>query len=256
MPDKVSIAGIDLEIEERGQGRPLLFLHSGEGLHAEKPWLDALAAHYRIIAPNHPGWGGSALPRWVTGVEDLAYLYLELAAHYDLQNAVIVGNSFGGWVAAEVLVRDASRFSQAVLADPFGCKFGTRTEREIADMHAMDQATYRAHAWANPANAAEDLTAKPESELAQIAQGKEAFALFGWKPYMHNPRLKNWLHRIPLPTLVVWGEQDGVTGRSYAENWVQALPDARLATIPNAGHYPQWEQPDAFAKLVAEFAKP
>jgi pimeloyl-ACP methyl ester carboxylesterase len=178
-----------------------------------------------------------------------------LAAHYDLQDAVIAGNSFGGWIAAEVLVRDTSRFGAAVLVDPLGCKFGPRTEREIADMHALDQATYRAQAWADPANAAEDLTAKPESELAQIAQGKEAFALFGWKPYMHNPRLKNWLHRIVLPTLVVRGEQDRITSRAYTENWVQALPHASLATIADAGHYPQWEQPDVFTSLVTEFAK-
>jgi pimeloyl-ACP methyl ester carboxylesterase len=254
MPSKVSLAGIDLEVEERGAGRPLLFLHPGEGLHPEWPWLDALGAHFRVIAPHHPGWGGSALPRWVSSVEDLAYLYLDLAAHYDLRDAVIMGNSFGGWLAAEVLVRDASRFSAAVLAAPLGCKFGARTEREITDMHGLDQESYMARAWADPARGHVDYPALAEAELARIVQGREAFALFGWKPYMHNPRLKNWLHRIALPTMLVWGEQDRITGRAYAENWAAALPDARLATMADAGHYPQWEQPAAFARLAAEFA--
>lgn len=256
MAQTVSIAGVDLQIAERGSGRPLLFLHGGEGLAPERPWLDALARHYRVIAPWHPGWGGSALPHWMSGVDDLAYLYLDLAAAYELADAVIVGNSFGGWVAAEVLVRDASRFGAAVLAAPFGCKFGARTEREIADMHAMDRTLYMAHAWADPARGAADLTAKPESELAQIAQGREALALFGWKPYMHNPRLKNWLHRIDLPTLLLWGEQDGIVGRNHMQNWAAALPNARLETIGDAGHYPQWEQPEAFAEQVAGFAWP
>ena len=116
MPHKISIAGIDLQIEERGQGRPLLFLHHGEGLGAERPWLDALAARYRVIAPNLPGWGGSDLPPWLGSVEDLAYLTLDMAEAFEMQNAVMVGNSFGGWVAAEALVRDPSRFSAASTA--------------------------------------------------------------------------------------------------------------------------------------------
>lgn len=256
MSEKVSIAGVDLQVAERGSGRPLLFLHNGDGLAPDRPWLDALAARYRVIAPCHPGWGGSALPGWISSVDDLAYLYLDLAAHYDLNDAVIVGNSFGGWVAAEVLVRDASRFGAAVLAAPFGCKFGGRTTREITDMHALDRQTLMAKLWADPARGAVDYTALPESELAQIAQGREALALFGWKPYMHNPRLKHWLHRIRTPTLLLWGEQDGIVGREYMQNWAAKLPDARLETIADAGHYPQWEQPEAFAASVAAFANP
>ena len=73
---------------------------------------------------------------------------------------------------------------------------------------------------------------------------------------MHNPHLKNWLHRIPTPTLLLWGERDGIVGRDYAENWAARLPNARLETIPDAGHYPQWEQPEAFAARVAAFAQP
>ena len=256
MPHKISIAGIDLQIEERGQGRPLLFLHHGEGLGAERPWLDALAARYRVIAPNLPGWGGSDLPPWLGSVEDLAYLTLDLAEAFEMQNAVMVGNSFGGWVAAEALVRDSSRFSAAVLAAPFGCKFGARTEREICDMHALGHAALMAALWADPARGAVDLTAKPESELAQIAQGREALALFGWKPYMHNPRLKNWLHRLKTPTLLLRGEADGIVDGAYIQNWAKRMPNARAESLADAGHYPHWEQPEAFAAAVTGFAGP
>ena len=256
MANTISISGVDLAIEERGQGRPLLFLHHGEGLGAERPWLDALAARYRVIAPNLPGWGGSELPLRISSVEDLAYLTLDLAEAFEMQNAVIVGNSFGGWVAAEALVRDPSRFSAAVFAAPFGCKFGARTEREICDMHALGHDALMAALWADPVRGAVDLTAKPESELAQIAQGKEALALFGWKPYMHNPRLKNWLHRVKIPTLLLRGAADGIVDAAYIQNWVDRLPDARAETLADAGHYPHWEQPEAFAAAVAGFAAP
>jgi len=256
MSQKVSIAGVSLNVVERGSGRPLLFLHNGDGLQADRPWLDALAAHYRVIAPSHPGWGGSELPRWVNGVDDLAYLYLDLAEQYGLSDAVIIGNSFGGWLAAEMLVRDASRFSAAVLAAPFGCKFGARTKREITDMHALDAEKLLAHLWADPSLGAVDYTAKSDEELTHIVQGREALALFGWKPYMHNPHLANWLHRIKTPTLLLRGEADGIVGEEYMQNWAGKLPHAHLATIANVGHYPHWEQPDAFAAQVAGFAKP
>ena len=258
MSNKLSIAGVDLEVVERGTGRPLLFLHAGEGLHPERPqgqsWLDALAKSFRVIAPCHPGWGTSSLPDWMATVDDLAYLYLDLADKLDLKDAVLAGNSFGGWVAAEMLVRSQQRFSRLVLADPLGIKLSGRTERDIADMHAMHRADYLRAAWADPAKGDIDYTKLPDTELAAVARGREALALFGWKPYMHNPRLKHWLHRITVPSLVLWGEQDQIIAKAYCEGWCKALPDARLETIAGAGHYPQWEQPAAFAARVTKFA--
>src|SRR5882757_6331323 len=101
MSRHVTVADVKLEIEEIGQGRPILFLHPGEGLQPNRPWLQALARDHRVIAPHHPGFGDSALPDWIGTVDDLAYLYLDLAAALKLENAVLAGNCFGGWVAAE-----------------------------------------------------------------------------------------------------------------------------------------------------------
>ena len=70
---------------------------------------------------------------------------------------------------------------------------------------------------------------------------------------MHNPRLKRWLHRIDIPTHLIWGEQDGIVSTAYGEAWKAEIPGATIETIPNAGHYPHWEQPDAFAARVARF---
>ena len=109
-------------------------------------------------------------------------------------------------------------------------------------------------AWADPAKGEIDYTKLPETELAAIVRGREALALFGWKPYMHNPRLKNWLHRITVPSLVLWGEQDKIVSKAYCEAWAKALPNAKLETIAEAGHYPHWEQPEAFAERVVKFA--
>ncbi len=250
----IELSGVSLDIEERGAGRPLLFLHAGEGLAPERPWLDLLARHYRVVAPHHPGFGRSTLPHWMMGVDDLAYLYLDLAERLEMSDAILVGASFGGWVAAEMMVRNTEAFSRLVLAAPLGIKNGGVTDRDIADMHAMPRDRFLELAWADPAKGVVDHTSLPEAELAAIVRGQQAFAHFGWKPYMHNPRLKRWLHRIGLPTLLLWGERDRIVTPAYGEGFRAAIPGSVLRTIPDAGHFPHWEQPDAFVEGVRAFA--
>ena len=130
MTRTLAIAGTTLEMLERGQGRPLLFLHPGEGLAPERPWLELLSRRFRVIAPWHPGFGDSPLIDGSSSVDDLAYLYLDLATELKLDNAVLVGACFGGWIAAEMMVRSTARFSHLVLVDPLGIKIGGR-ESEI-----------------------------------------------------------------------------------------------------------------------------
>jgi pimeloyl-ACP methyl ester carboxylesterase len=254
MSRHISVSGVDLEIEDKGQGRPILFLHPGEGLQPNRPWLDKLAENHRVVAPHHPGFGGSALPDWIGSVDDLAYLYLDLAAKLNLQNAVLAGNCFGGWVAAEMAVRNTTRFAGLLLAAPLGIKVGGVLDRDITDMHAISRAEFMRLAWAEPAKGEIDTTKLPDTELASIARGREALAVFGWKPYMHNPRLKRWLHRIDIPTHLIWGEQDGIVSTAYGEAWKAEIPAATMETVPNAGHFPHWEQPDGFTTRVQAFA--
>jgi pimeloyl-ACP methyl ester carboxylesterase len=251
----LDIDGVTLEMEERGAGQPLLFLHPGEGLQPQLEWLDLLARRFRVLAPHHPGWGTSALPDWLMTVDDLAYLYLDLARSEGLEDAILVGACFGGWIAAEMAIRDTRRFAQLVLADPLGIKVGGITERDIADMHAISREDYLQLAWADPAKGGRDLMQLPETELAGIARGREAFTRFGWKPYMHNPRLRHWLHRIDLPTLLLWGEQDGIVSTAYGQAWRNEIPAAEMEIIPRAGHFPLWEQPTDFIGRLVRFVE-
>ena len=124
-----------------------------------------------------------------------------------MQDAVLVGACFGGWVAAEIMVRSTARFSRLVLVDPLGVKFGGREDRDITDMHALQRDEYLRLAWADPAKGDTDFTALPESELAAIVRGREAFALYGWKPYMHNPRLQALAAPDRSPDLAAMGRR-------------------------------------------------
>lgn len=253
MSATLTVSGVALELEDRGSGRPLLFLHPGEGLQPRRPWLDLLARRFRVIAPHHPGFGESALPDWVGTVDDLAYLYLDLVRTLELHDAVLVGAGFGGWIAAEMAVRETRHFAHLVLSAPVGIKLGGVTDRDIVDIYAITRPAFMDLAWADPARGEIDYTALPETELAGIVRGREALALFGWKPYMHNPRLTHWLHRIDIPTLLLWGAQDRIVAPSYGEGWRAAIAGARLETITDAGHFPHWEQPEDFVQRVAAF---
>jgi len=253
MSSPITVAGVTLDVEQAGDGHPLLFLHPGEGLQPNHPWLQALARNHRVIAPHHPGFGNSSLPDWFGTVDDIAYLYLDLARQLELRDAVLVGACFGGWIAAEMAVRDTSRFAGLVLSAPLGIKVGGVLDRDIADMHSIPRADFLRLVWADPENAAEDFAALPDTELAAIARARESLALFGWKPYMHNPRLKRWLHRIDVPTKLIWGDSDGIVSTAYGEAWRAEIPGAAMTVIPQAGHYAHWEQPEAFAAEVTAF---
>ena len=105
----LKVNNIQLEIIDRGLGRPLLFLHPGIGIDPKAPVLDRLATRARLIAPSHPGFGNSAQPRSSTTLDDLAYFYLDLLEHLDLKHATIVGVSLGGWIAAEMAVKSTQQ---------------------------------------------------------------------------------------------------------------------------------------------------
>ena len=103
----VSVNGIQIEMMERGEGRPLLFLHPAIGIEPEAPVLHRLGGRARLIAPVHPGFGASQAPRSFDSIDDLAYFYLDLLDVLQLDDVSLVAISFGGWIAAEILVKNS-----------------------------------------------------------------------------------------------------------------------------------------------------
>ncbi len=187
-------------------------------------------------------------------VGDIAYFYLDLIERLALDDVTLVGSSFGGWVAMELAVRSTTKLSGLVLIDALGVKFGGRDEVEITDIYALSAADAVAHAFADPSRAP-DYAALDDAAVEEVARDREAAVLYGWRPYMHNPSLKHWLHRIKIPNLVIWGERDRIVAPAYGAHLTQRLPGARFIPIADAGHYPQIEQPDAVANAIVKFAK-
>lgn len=250
---EVSIAGIRTQVLEGGQGPELLFLHGAEGPDTYSThYLEELAKHFRVIAPWHPGFGHSERPKSFTKIDDLAYFYLDLAEQYQLNNAVLAGSSFGGWLALEVAVRSTSRFSHIVLSAPLGFKSGDRETRDIFDLYLVATAEWPKYFVADE-TLAPDYFKLSSAELIGIAQSREALSLYGWQPYMHNPVLKRWLHRVNIPTLFVWGEKDAMVSPDYGRAYAAKIPGSRFELLPNSGHLVHAEQPARFRELVLEF---
>jgi pimeloyl-ACP methyl ester carboxylesterase len=254
----VAINGVAMEIVERGKGRPLLFLHPGHPsgrLDPKSPVLELLSERVRVLAPTHPGFGSTPAPRELTTVDDLAYLYLDMLDALDLREVVVVGASLGGWIAAEMAVKSTERMSALVLANAVGIKAGDRETRDIADIFAVTDKQLAELAWADPARLAPNPKGLPESDLIAMARSRESTGRYAWSPYMHNPKLKGRLHRVRVPTLVLWGAADRVTKVEYGKSYAAAIPGAKFETIEGAGHFPHLEQPQAFARAVSAFVE-
>src|SRR5215471_20696642 len=106
--NSIAIQGIDLQVVRHGTGRPLLLLHGGDGPQTHLPFFTRLAERFDVIAPTHPGFAGTAIPEHFDALADLVYLYLDLLDVLDLHDIILMGLSMGGWVAAEIAVRNTS----------------------------------------------------------------------------------------------------------------------------------------------------
>ena len=248
------VNGTTIEAVDKGQGRPILFLHPGIGIDPAAPVLGELAKGGRVIAPSHPGFGTSQLPKGMTTVDDVSYFYLDLLEELDLRDVLVVGVGLGGWLAAEIATKNSTRLSRLVMANAVGVKIGDRETRDIVDIWALMPDEFNKLAYADPKAGEHDYKNLPEAESLAAARNREAYARIAWSPYMHNPKLKNRLHRIQLPTLFLWGTADRVLSEKYGRGYCGLIGGAKFEPIEQAGHFPHIEQPEEFARRVLAFA--
>jgi len=251
--ERLSVGGIELEVVRRGAGRPLLLLHGLQNVDPRARVLDLLGRHAGIVAPSHPGFGHSARPPEFETVYDLVHLYLDLLETLPDERVTLVGLSFGGWLAAEIAVKCCHRIDRLVLVDALGIKVSDRETPDILDIFHTSPSEVQRRSWHDPSRWAPDYNSMSDDELVVRARNRDALCLYGWRPYMYNPRLKPWLRRIEVPTLVLWGASDGIVKPSYGRAYSASIPGSRFELIEKAGHHPDIEQPEAFVERVAAF---
>jgi len=245
----LDVLGTGIEMFTAGDGPALLFLHGIDGIEGAAPLLRELARDFTVHAPSQPGFGTSDQPKNLNRVDDLAYFTLDLIDVLGLDRPVIVGTSFGGWLAAEMLTKAPDRASRLILAAPFGLPTADRREQHVADIFMLSRQELNIRL-----NRQEpSLSTMEEGRLRRAMRNDEALSRYGWTPYMHNPKLAGRLHRIAAPTLIVWGADDAIIGPAYRQAYSAALPQAEIAVIANAGHRIHADQPEALAGRIASF---
>ena len=248
----IRIGEVEIEVQRRGKGAPLLLLPGEDALEIESPFLTRLAENHEVILLWPPGFGKSNRPEWVA-MDDVPYLYLDVMARLGLNSVPVLGCSMGGWIAVEMATRSDALMSRLVLVDPYGIKIGGPMDRDIADIYMEHPTRLAALKWADPAKGQRDLVSRSDDELFIIARNIESCARLCWEPYMHNPRLRRRLHRITKPTMFVWGEKDGIVTPDYGRAYAAGVSGARFELIANAGHLPHIEQTEAFFTAVDPF---
>ncbi|BBF98909.1 MULTISPECIES: alpha/beta fold hydrolase [Pseudonocardia] len=234
-----------------GSGHPLLFLHAAGGAGMWGPFHERLSGSADVIAPDHPGWGGSDDLPELRGVDDLVYHYLDVLDRLELDRVDLVGASFGGWLAAELAVHSPERFRSLVLLGPVGLRIPGHL---VADLFLMTPPQLIAALYHDPALVEQILSVAPETDQI-IATYRElgSLARFGWRPFLNNPRLESRLHRISMPTRVIAAGEDRIVPRVHCERYAAGIPDAELVVVDDCGHALYGERPDAVADAVSTF---
>lgn len=247
---------IDTQVTVLGEGSPVVFLHGPWGLH-EQEFLARLAEGHRVYAPRHPGTS-SGDPDAIYQVNhwwDLVVYYGELLDRLELPTTALVGHSFGGMVACEIAAALPERVSRLVLLAPLGL---WRDDLPVRNWMLVPEAAQRAALFADPTGEAadrffalpDDSTARADAQAgfiwAQACTGK-----FVWP--IPDKGLKKHIHRLRMPTLIVWGQEDRIVPAEYGREFVERIPAARLELLAGAGHLLHLERPDEVARLIDRF---
>jgi pimeloyl-ACP methyl ester carboxylesterase len=245
-----TVDGCSIRVMRKGSGEPLLFLHGASGAPLWLPFMEKLSADFEVIVPEHPGFGGSDDPEWLDSVDDLAYFYLDVIDHLGIRPVHLAGASLGGWIAVEMAVRDSAALRTLTLVAPAGINVPGVARGDIFLWSPEETVRNLFHdpSWAEkmplPAN---------DDAVLMALKNRMTTAKLGWSPRLHNPNLRKWLHRVSVPTLVLWGENDRVLPVEYGPAYQELIPGSTLKVIAACGHLPQVEKEAEFTAATRDF---
>lgn len=247
--------GGSLAWEQHGEGESTLFLHSEAGPASGRAFAQALSTAGGVVLPHLPGFGESSPFARLTTMNDVAYLIADFLDSVGIETIAVVGSSLGAWLALELAAIAPQRVSALTLLGPVGIKLSGREERDFADVFALPRAIVTELSYHDPAKAADDFDVLSLEDVTLKLREREALVRFGWKPYLHSTALAQHIVRVRQPALVVDGAADRFVRAGYAADLVAALPDARLVTLDECGHFPDIEQPAEAATAVRDFIR-
>jgi len=246
-----TVNGCTIGLMRGGSGPPLVVLHGASVAGTWLPFMAALAEKFDVIVPEHPGFGASDTPDWLDHIHDLGYFYLDFLDALDLTGVHLVGLSLGGWVAAELAVRDTARLASLTLVGAAGIH--VKGVAQIDPFLRTDE--QRIRDFFHDPKLADDMVARlltPETEDVAM-KNRVTTAKLVWQPRGYDPHLGKWLHRINVPTLLIWGANDRLFPFEYAYAYHKLIPGSEAVIIPECGHVPNIEKPEAFVRELTGF---
>jgi pimeloyl-ACP methyl ester carboxylesterase len=250
---RVRVNGLPCRVWEAGEGEPLGVLAGLGGVPRWSPFLERLSRSRRVIVPSLPGFPGAAGHDRLDDLMDWVSATLDLTEQAGIDGTDLVGLSVGGMLAAEVAA--LGRVRRLVLVAPFGL-FDERDP--VADPFARKPREVPGLLCARP-EAFEALRDPPDGEdpaewMIALARADEAAARLLWP--LGDRGLSKRLHRIRVPTLIVWGDEDRVIPPSYAERFAGAIAaTATVRRIASAGHLVAVDRPDELAAAIDDFLR-
>ena len=244
---------VPVTFTERGAGRPFLLLHGGGGPLTVDGFADLLAAERpaRVITPIHPGFAGTSRPEELGTVRELAALYVSLLDALDMADVTVVGNSIGGWIAAEMAVLGSPRIGRVVLVDAVGIEVAGHP---VADFFAMTPRQVAEASYHDPDRFGIDPTKLPPDALQAMAGNRATLARYAGAA-MLDPTLRSRLAGVTVPTVVLWGDSDRIADAEYGRTFAEAIPGARFEVLADTGHLPQIETPTQLLDAIWPLAK-
>jgi pimeloyl-ACP methyl ester carboxylesterase len=249
--ERFTINGVETVVQIAGEGEPLVFFH-GAGTVTGFDALLPLAERFRLIVPFHPGYGPSADDATVDSIHDLRRHYLDLLDELGVEDFALAAQSMGGWLAANFAIDHSERVKRLVLAAPVGLKVDehptldifTVPGEEVPGYLTADLSVFEGHV---PMPPTPEFLADRYRELTSTAR-------LLWAR-MYDVKLPRWLHRLTMPTLILWGDADRIVPVEQAAVWADLVPGAEVKTLPGVGHLlfdESREAVDAVGSFVGE----
>jgi pimeloyl-ACP methyl ester carboxylesterase len=247
---------LEMTVQVAGQGPPLVFLHAAGGMVWD-PLLEQLATEHTIYAPLVPGTvpGKPHAISAVADLWDLVLVYDETIRALALDRPPVLGASFGGMLACELAAHDPSLFGRLVLLAPIGLWLD---DHPVTNWVATAPDQLGALLFHDPGCAAAQAMFTPPDDpdlaiagIVGVVWATGCTSKFVWP--VPDKGLRKRIHRIDVPALVVWGEQDALVSSAYAPEFGRLIAGSRVEILADCGHIPALEQLDRTLALVRVF---